>query len=168
MHKSETHSTEAIAARLADMTLADALAMAQEFETTAAAFYRDLARRIPPEVGPLAHELAEEEEEHRQTIARMAADPDLQGQMSYRIAAPRSTPEFRSYVTPLVLPEHPIDDDLLAYARAREEIAREHYGYLADLAPAGPLKELFVFLEAEEQKHANHLIHRWGELFSVL
>ena len=168
MSASEIHNTRSIRSRLDAMTLAEALGMAQEFEVTAALFFRGLAERLPPETQGLALELAEEEERHLLLLRQLAADPTLVEQLRRTIAPPASTPIFESFATPLVLAEEPQEDQLLDYAKAREEIAREHYGYLAELAPPGPLQDLLRYLEREEQKHADHLSHRWGELFSVL
>lgn len=163
----ETYDTQTIVTELAAMTLAEALAMAQEFEATAASFYRDLARRVPVEVSSLADELADEEVLHGSMIRELAADPELAEHLHQQILAPVSTPTFETFITPLVLPDEPIEEDLLDYAESREEIAREHYGYLAELAPPGPLRDLFQYLQQEEQKHADHLKHRWSDLFSV-
>ena len=168
MNNAETQDPHAIASRLAEMTLLDALAMAQGFETTAAGFYRELARRVGAEAGSMAHELADEEEQHGLMLGALTAEPELAAVLSQRIAAPASTPVFEAFTIPPRLPDDPDEDQLLAYAKSREEIAREHYGYLAELTPKGPLRDLFLFLEREEQRHADHLDQRWSELFSVL
>lgn len=59
MNESKTQGTQEIATRLATMTLAETLAMAQAFETSVAGFYRALAGRVPAKASPLAHELAD-------------------------------------------------------------------------------------------------------------
>ena len=168
MNNAETQDPHAIASRLAEMTLLDALAMAQGFETTAAGFYRELARRVGAGAGSIAHQLADEEEQHGRLLGALTAKRDLAVVLSQRIAAPASTPTFEAFTIPPLLPDEPDEDELLAYAKSREEVAREHYGYLAELAPNGSLRDLFLFLEREEQRHADQLDQRWSELFSVL
>lgn len=168
MSDGEIHGAPAIAGRLAEMTLEDALAMAQAFEASAALFFRALAERLAPDVRALALELAEEEERHGALLRRLAAEPDLQSHLRQSVRSPASTPTFQSFLTPVALADRPDEDALLDYARAREEIAREHYGYLAELAAPGPLQDLLRYLEREEQRHADDLSRRWGELFSVL
>ncbi len=164
----DNKNAQSIASELATMTLAEALAMAQKFEAAAASFYRDLAGRVPDATSPLVHDLADEEERHGHLIQALAADPELALHLHQRIEAPASTDAFQSFVNLLSLPEKPYEDDILAYAQAREEIAREHYGYLAELAAPGPVQDLFLFLKLEEQRHADHLSERWGELFSIV
>ncbi|HYN76645.1 MAG TPA: hypothetical protein VES73_02490 [Lamprocystis sp. (in: g-proteobacteria)] len=167
MTNAETQNPQKIASRLAEMTLQEALAMAQDFEATAARFYRELAHRVGADAGSVAHELAAEEEQHGLMLHRLAADPALTALLSQRITAPVSTPVFQSFVLPPVLPDAPDEDELLAYAKSREESAREHYGYLAELASTGPLQDLLLFLGREEQRHVDQLDQRWSELFSV-
>jgi len=167
MSHAETHNPQAITSQLDRMTLAEAITMAQEFEAAAADFYRELARRLNTEASTLAHELANEEEQHGLMLRALAAQPGLAQHLRQRIAAPASTPAFCTFITPLDLPAEPQEDELLAYAKSREEIAREHYGYLAELAAPGPLRDLFAFFAHEEQRHADHLDQRWSELFAV-
>jgi rubrerythrin len=168
MSRSEIPSAAAIEAGLADMTLSEALAMARSFEETAGEFYRGLAERVSTEVRALALELAAEEDGHRRLLDELAADPQLAESLRSRIAVPSTTPTFESFVTLSGLGEMPSEDELLDYAQAREAIAREHYSYLAELAPPGPLGDLFAFLAVEEQKHRDWLDERWANLFSVL
>ena len=104
--------------------------MAAAFEAAAVAFYLDLTERVPPEVRPLALELMGEEQKHQRLLDDLATDPRLEDDLHQRFPAPISTPAFHSFITVLELGEAPQEDELLAYAEAREAIAREHYDYL--------------------------------------
>ena len=150
------------------MTLAEALQAAMAFEDTAHRFYRVLAEQVHPEMRPLVLELASEEQHHHRLLAELAADPALEDHLGSLIETPPSDTGFADYIPLPDLPAEPVEDDILAYAEAREQIAREHYGYLAELAPHGPLRDLFRFLYQEEQRHADNVARRWTTLFSIL
>ena len=47
------------------------------------------------------------------------------------------------------------DQAVLQYALMREHVAMEQYQSLAETAPDGPIKDLFIFLANEETKHKN-------------
>jgi len=150
------------------ITLAQALATAMAFELTAFRFYSDLAPRLRPEVRSLAEDLAAEELAHYCLLNDLSEDEQLADHLRAGVESPATAAEFTT-CTPLPeLPGDALEDDLLGYAEAREHIAREHYGYLAELAPAGPLRDLFTFLRREEEKHADKLATRWAILFSIL
>jgi rubrerythrin len=150
------------------MSLAEVLEAAMAFEMSAYRFYSELRERLRPEARTLADELAEEELDHYRLLASIAKKPDLANYLRRRISRPQTEGTFEKYISLPELPGDAIEDDLLAYAEAREQIAREHYGYLAETAPAGPLRDLFIFLRNEEQTHVERLTSRWSKLFSVL
>lgn len=150
------------------MSLSEALETAMSFELRAYQFYLELAARVESEVRPLVLELAAEEQDHHRILAEIAADPHLEEHLRARIATPPTAGRFQACVHLPALPEQPIEDDVLSYAEACEELAREHYGYLAEATPKGPLRDLFLFLHQEEQRHAERVSTRWSTLFSIL
>jgi rubrerythrin len=113
-------------------------------------------------------ELAAEEQDHHRILAEMASDPDLEEHLRARIVRPPTATRFQACIHLPALPEQPIEDDVLSYAEACEELAREHYGHLAEATPKGPLRDLFVFLHREEQRHAERMSARWSTMFSIL
>jgi rubrerythrin len=147
------------------ITLAQARATAMAFEIAAFRFYSDLAPRLRPEVRSLAKDLAAEELEHYRLLNDLSEDEQL---ADHRAGGDRRPAAEFTTCTRLRSSRDALEDDLLAYAEARERIAREHYGYLAELAPAGPLRDLFAFLRREEERHAGMLSTRWAILFSIL
>jgi len=152
---------------LETITLAEALAGAIAFEERAHRFYRDLATHVCPQNRELVEELAAEELTHVRLLQEMAEDPDLAEHLHAWMEPPETLVDFAAYVTLPVDRDDLSTDELLASAEAREEIAREHYGYLAELTPEGPIRDLFRFLREEEDKHAERLGARWSALFSI-
>lgn len=153
---------------LATITLAEALAGAIAFEASAHRFYRDLATRVCPQNRALVEELAAEELSHLKLLEQMVDDPDLAGHLHAWMEPPATLGDFGAYVT-LPLEQDDLSvDEILSSAEAREQIAREHYGYLAELAPEGPVQDLFRFLRDEEDRHVQRIGARWSALFSIL
>lgn len=152
----------------ATMTLAEALEVAKGFEMAAYQFYLELAGRVDADTRLLVLELASEEQDHHRLLAEMAVDPHLGDHLGVTIATPPTHPGFDACARLPALSEHPFEDDVLGYAEAREQIAREHYGYLAEVAPIGPLQDLFRFLYTEEQRHLDRVSTRWSRMFSII
>lgn len=150
-----------------NVTVAEALATAMAFELTAFRFYNGLASRLRPEVRSLVEELAAEELEHYRLLSLLAEDEQIADHLRAGMESPATTADFTTYTRFPELSADALEDDLLDYADARERIACEHYGYLAELTPAGPLRDLFAFLRREEEGHANKLATRWASLFSI-
>lgn len=151
-----------------DMTIAEALETAMEFELASLRFYRSLAPKVREEVRPLVRELAEEERRHYRLLVELARDAAFAEHLRTSIERPSTSDELASFISLPALPNDPIDDDILEYAEAREQIAREHYGYLAEITPSGPLRDLFALLRDEESKHASGIGARWSKMFSIL
>lgn len=153
---------------LASVTLAEALAGAIAFEASAHRFYCDLATRVCPQNRELVKELAAEELSHLKLLEEMAEDPDLAEHLQAWLEPPATLSDFGAYVT-LPLDQDDLSvDELLSSAEAREQIAREHYGYLAELTPEGPVRDLFRFLREEEDRHVQRIGARWSTLFSII
>lgn len=152
---------------LSDMTVAEVIETAMQFELNAFRLYRGLANGVRPELRPLVEELAAEELEHHRLLSTLAEDPELAAPLTERIRKPATADQFGAFVNLPHLPPDPLDDDLLAYAQDRERIACEHYGHLAEVAPQGAVRALFRFLSAEERKHEEKLTTRWATMFSI-
>jgi rubrerythrin len=152
---------------LSDMSVAEVIATAMQFELNAFRLYRGLADGVRPELRPLVEELAAEELEHHRLLSTLAEDPELAARLTERIRRPATADQFGAFVNLPHLPSDPLDDDVLAYAQDRERIACEHYAHLADVAPEGAVRALFRFLSAEEQKHEQKLTTRWATMFSI-
>jgi rubrerythrin len=163
-------STSEIAAsdRLSfDMTLAEILDLAMDFELTAHRFYSGLIEKARPEVRPLVHELAAEEKAHYELLQRLSSDKDLVHHLRHGTKKPPTTEAFGDYVDLPPEPHELLEDNLLEYAKSRERIAYEHYAYLAEITPAGPVKDLFELLRDEEEGHTRALERRWSTMFSI-
>jgi rubrerythrin len=152
---------------LSSTTIDQALETAMAFEHSAHRLYISLAATLRAELRPLLEELAAEELEHYRLLSELARDEQCAALVSSKITAPTSTDRFATYVNLPRLPTDPLDDDILEYARDRERVAFEHYAHLAELAPDGPVRDLFRFLRDEERKHEQQLETRWATTFSV-
>jgi rubrerythrin len=152
---------------LSDLTFAEAIETAMQFELNAWRLYCRLADSVRPELRPLVDELAAEELEHHKLLSDISKDPDCAARLAERIPAPASADQFGAFVNLPHLPPDPLDDDLLAYAQDRERIASEHYGHLAEIASKGSLHDLFRFLCEQERLHGRQLTARWAKLFSI-
>lgn len=75
----------------------------------------------------------------------LSEDEQLADHLRGGMESPATAAEFTTCTRLPELPGDALEDDLLGYAEAREHIAREHYGYLAELAPAGPCVTCSLF-----------------------
>jgi rubrerythrin len=150
------------------LTPEEVLQIAMDFEQSAYRFYTALAEKLAPDLRPLASELAEEELEHYSLLERVSRSRDLLQLCGQSIEKPPTTERFGAYIRLPSLEDVSGEDDILAYAEARERTAHEHYGYLAELTPSGPLRDLFTFLRDEEAKHLLNVETRWSKTYSIL
>ena len=127
------------------------------FERTARDFYSDLIPEVSKSMRYLVEELAEEEQEHFDLFTEMAARSDLEQQLKVEIETPVNDHKFSDCIHLPDLGENPDDQAVLQYALMREHVAMEQYQSLAETAPDGPIKDLFIFLANEETKHKNEL-----------
>jgi rubrerythrin len=151
-----------------DLSLEQVLETAMAFEAAAHRFYRELAEKVREEIRPLVRELANEEERHYEQLRSLVRNENLVDHLLKRIDSPPTLPAFDALVCIPELPDDPIDEDVLTYAAHRERIAYEHYGYLAETTPAGPVQALFQLLRDEEVGHISALQAREVELLSIL
>ena len=138
-------------------TLAEILETASEFERTARDFYRDLAPKVSKNIRWLVDELAQEEQRHYDLFMNLAKTPGLEDQLKEKIKTPPSNTRFSDHIHIPDLGEHPDDQSILQYAMGREKTAMEQYQSLAESAPEGPIRDLFVFLAKEEAEHKREL-----------
>lgn len=150
------------------ISLAEALAGAVSFDVSAHRSYFDLATRVCPQNRELIEELPAEELSHRKLREEMADNPDLAEHLQASVESPTTLGHFGAYVT-LPLDQNDLSvDEPLAAAEAREQIAREHYGYLAELTPEGPVRDLFHLLREEEDRLVRRIGARWSASSSIL
>lgn len=150
-----------------NISVGDALCLAMAFESRAHHSYRRLAERVHPEVRPLVVELAEQEQKHYELLRDLSVDSDLKPVLDESHSAPPTQERFHAYVNAADLPASASEDDILNYVESRERIAAEHYGYLAELTPRGPLRDLFSVLHDEERRHEADIQARWAKTFSI-
>jgi rubrerythrin len=150
-----------------DMSVSDALRLASAFEQRAQQFYRALAERVHPEAREVVLELADEELKHYQLLQKVALGGGLEHMLEERLSTPPTQQRFDDFVALPELPDWAAEEAVLDYAESRERIALEHYGHLAQLAPVGPLRDLFAFLRDEEKRHEAGIQSRWAALFSI-
>ena len=151
-----------------EMTLRDALVTAMEFERAARRFYTELADRVEPHARELVLELAAEEEHHYNLLKELSLRQDIESELESTATDVPTAENFEAYISLPNLTDGSTEDEILEYAESREQIAHEHYGYLAETTGTGPLRELFAFLRDEERKHATMVQSRWSTLFSIL
>ncbi|WP_200348659.1 ferritin family protein [Halochromatium glycolicum] len=149
------------------MTSDEVLKIAMAFEQSAYQFYSALAKKLEPDLRTLVTELAEEELEHYSLLEQLSRADDLMQFRYQAIARAPTTERFGSYIRLPDLQDVKGEDDILAYAEARERTAHEHYSYLAELTPPGPLRKLFAFLRDEEAKHLESVETRWAKTYSI-
>lgn len=135
----------------------DILEVAMQFEQTARDFYTDLIPKVSKRIRYLVEELAAEEALHYQQFADLMQHPQIEQQLSQRIATPPSNGKFSDAVHAKDLGENPDDQAILQYALSREQAAMEQYNALAEEVEPGPIKDLFSFLAMEETEHKNEL-----------
>lgn len=161
-----THSIDVLRGKT---TLREVLEMATGFEASARDFYRALAPKVSKRIRYLVEELAVEEQQHYDLFVALSQRSELAEQIKLEIARTASDSKFSDCLHLPVLGEQPDDQAILQYAMGREHAAMSHYGELAQTTPAGPIRDLFVYLASEETKHKLALeklyyetIHRGG------
>jgi rubrerythrin len=142
-------------------TIGEILEAAMSFEHSAREFYRALATHVAKPIRLLVEELAEEEALHYQLFQAIAKRPDVQAHAANLIKTPPSDYRFSDYVSLPELGDFPDAQAILQYALGREQVAMEQYSTLAEESPPGPIRDLFLFLAAEELKHKGELEKRY-------
>ncbi|MDX9994666.1 MAG: ferritin family protein [Rhodocyclaceae bacterium] len=150
-------------------SLKEILEVATHFEASARDFYKDLIPKVSKRIRYLVEELAAEEQSHYDMFAALAQRADIAAQVRQEIQRTAADSKFSDCIHLPDLGDSPDDQAVLQYAMGREHAAMSHYGELADTAPAGPIKDLFVYLASEETKHKLELeklyyetVHRGG------
>ncbi|RLA50066.1 MAG: rubrerythrin [Gammaproteobacteria bacterium] len=138
-------------------TLGEILDVAIEFEQTARDFYAALVPKVSKQLRYLVEELAEEEQRHFDLFSEVRARPDLESRIGEMVETPASDARFTDCVHLPELGDEPDDQAVLQYALGREQAAIEQYSALAKTTPAGPIRDLFIFLADEETQHKNEL-----------
>jgi len=144
--------------------LADILDTAIEFERTARDFYTGLAPKVSKRIRYLVVELAVEEQRHLDLFAELRDRPGLAEQLRIMVQTPPGDSRFSDCVHLPELGDNPDDQAVLQYALGREHAAMEQYGSLAQGTPAGPIRDLFTFLAAEEAEHKLQLEELYYEI----
>ncbi len=140
------------------------LEVAMQFEQTARDFYTGLIPKVSKRIRYLVEELAAEEELHYQQFSDLMKNPDIETQLSQRIATPPSNGRFSDAIHAKDLGDNPDDQAILQYALSREQAAMEQYSALADEVEPGPIRDLFTFLAMEETEHKNELEKTYYEV----
>jgi len=150
-------------------TMREILEVATGFEASARDFYTGLIPKVSKRIRYLVEELAAEEQEHFDLFTKLAERADVAEQIKVEIERTASDSKFSDCLHLPNLGEQPDDQSVLQYAMGREHAAMQHYGELANTTPAGPIRDLFVYLASEETKHKLELeklyyetIHRGG------
>jgi rubrerythrin len=150
-------------------TLREILEVANGFEASARDFYTSLIPKVSKRIRYLVEELAAEEQEHFDLIAKLAERADIAEQIKVEIERTASDSKFSDCLHLPNLGENPDDQSVLQYAMGREHAAMQHYGELANTTPEGPIRDLFFYLASEETKHKLELeklyyetVHRGG------
>lgn len=145
-------------------TVGEILDTAMAFEKAAETFYAGLVDKVSKPMRDLVRELAEEEAQHYKLFKELRDRPDVESHIRDRITRPAADHKFSNYVHLPELGENPDDQSLLQYALARETAAAEEYGELAQTAPEGAIRDLFLFLANEELEHKAELEKRYYAL----
>lgn len=161
-----THGVERLRGKT---SLKEILEVATHFEQNARDFYTALIPKVSKRIRYLVEELAVEEQAHYDLFSALAQRPDIAAQVQQEIQRTAADSKFSDCIHLPDLGDNPDDQAVLQYAMGREHAAMSHYGELAQTAPAGPIKDLFVFLASEETKHKLELeklyyetVHRGG------
>lgn len=145
-------------------SLSEILEVAIQFELTAFNFYTALAPKVSKNIRYLVQELAEEEQQHYTLFSELMANPNIEQQLTQRIATPPSNNRFSDAVHAKDLGDNPDDQAILQYALSREQAAMEQYTSLAEQVEEGPIKDLFIYLSHEETEHKNELEKLYYEI----
>lgn len=150
-------------------TLREILEVATGFEAAARDFYTALIPKVSKRIRYLVEELAAEEQQHYDLFGALAQREDVAQQVQIEIQRTASDSKFSDCLHLPDLGDNPDDQAVLQYAMGREHAAMQHYGELAETAPAGPIRDLFRYLASEETKHKLELeklyyeiVHRGG------
>jgi rubrerythrin len=145
-------------------TVAEILETAVSFEETARNFYRDLIPKVSKRIRWLVEELADEEQRHFDLFSELLKRDDLSDQIEAQIKRPAADANFSDCIHLPDLGERPDDQAVLQYAMGREHAAMEQYRELSETTSAGPIKDLFRFLAAEEALHKAELEKTYYEV----
>jgi len=145
-------------------SLAEILDVAIGFERTARDFYTSLIPKVSKQIRYLVEEIAEEEQHHFDLFSEIRARKDLESQIGEMVEIPASDARFSDCIQVPELGDKPDDQEVLQYALGREQAAIEQYSALAKVTPAGPIRDLFVFLADEETQHKSELENIYYEL----
>jgi len=150
-------------------TVEEVLETAAEFDREAHGFYVDLIPRVSKNIRYIVEELARAELQHVMKLRDLARSEELAGRLKDAILRPEADRRFSDAIQAPELGDNPDDQEVLAYALAREQVAIEEYSELAANTPPGPLHEVFSFLANEESRHKSDLealyyetVHRGG------
>lgn len=164
-----TEGTHGIERLRGKTSLKEILEVATHFEEVARNFYTALIPRVSKRIRYLVEELAEEEQRHYDLFDALAQRSDIASQVGIEIQRTAADSKFSDCLHLPELGDNPDDQAVLQYAMGREHAAMSHYGELAETAPAGPIRDLFVYLASEETKHKLELekvyyetVHRGG------
>lgn len=165
----EGHDTHGIERLRGKTSLKEILEVATHFEEVARDFYTALTPKVSKRIRYLVEELAQEEQRHYEMFGALAQRADIADQVKQEIERTAADSKFSDCLHLPNLGDNPDDQAVLQYAMGREHAAMSHYGELAQTAPAGPIRDLFVFLASEETKHKLELeklyyetVHRGG------
>ena len=164
-----TEGTHGIDRLRGKTSLREILDVATSFEASARDFYTALIPKVSKRIRYLVEELAAEEQSHYDLFSALAQRSDLTEQVKAEIERTASDSKFSDCLHVPDLGAEPDDQTVLQYAMGREHAAMTHYGELANTTPAGPIRDLFVYLASEETKHKLDLeklyyetVHRGG------
>lgn len=164
-----TEGTHGIERLRSKTSLKEILEVATHFEASARDFYTGLIPKVSKRIRYLVEELAQEEQRHYEMFGALAQRADIAEQVKAEIQRTAADSKFSDCLHLPDLGDNPDDQAVLQYAMGREHAAMAHYGELADSAPAGPIRDLFVYLASEETKHKLELeklyyetVHRSG------
>lgn len=150
-------------------SLREILDVATHFEESARDFYAALIPRVSKRIRFLVEDLAAEEQRHYDMFGALSRRTDIADQVEQEIRRTASDSKFSDCLHLPDLGVAPDDQAVLQYAMGREHAAMTHYGELAQTTPAGPIRDLFIFLASEETKHKVELeklyyeiVHRGG------
>lgn len=150
-------------------SLKEILDVATHFEEVARDFYAALIPKVSKRIRYLVEDLAAEEQRHYEMFGALARRADIVDQVKAEIQRTAADSKFSDCLHLPELGDNPDDQVVLQYAMGREHAAMSHYGELAETAPAGPIRDLFVYLASEETKHKLELeklyyetVHRGG------
>lgn len=138
-------------------TVEEILETVAEFDREAHGFYVDLVPKVSKNIRYIVEELARAELEHIVKLRTLARSEELAGHLKDAILRPEADRRFSDAIQAPELGDTPDDQDVLAYALAREQVAIEEYAELAANTPPGPLHEVFSYLANEESKHKSEL-----------